>query len=234
MSARREASDPRRALLASVEAADVDKVRSLLEAGAHPLAEFKNKTPVIEAMFSGNEEVMRLFVERIRRIPGNTFLLNSIACNVFSRDQYSVAFAAELAADVDVDVPEFVGSSRHLWAAILTCDGASPHTNDPPIGARVPDRLAGKVRLAVELGWEPATAWDDGWLPHHGYLSEGFVEAAVACVEAGANPNEPMRRRGLESPETLAAWPAFQAALRAKKALDIPTEFTSTRVRHRP
>jgi hypothetical protein len=229
MSARREASDPRRALMSAIEAGDVAKVRCLLDAGVDPLLVFKDKIALFEAVETGNEELARLLIEKSRAstVPNLPFLLNNVACTIFGSDSYSVELAHEMSVDINIRGTGIEGDPHYLWALLLGPTLAGVIHRDA-------ERLAGKVRLAVGLGWQPGIAWVRGYLPHHAYLEAGFIEAALACVEAGANSDEPTRHNGLGDPRSLKNWPELQARLLAKKSLDEAPAFTATRLRQRP
>jgi hypothetical protein len=229
MSARREASDPRQALLSAIEARDVAKVRCLLEAGADPVLMFKGKIALFEAVNTGSEELLRLLIEKSRAstVPNLPLLLNTVACWIFASDSYSVELAHEMSVDINIRGTGIEGDPHCLWAQLLGPTLAGVIHRDA-------ERLAGKVRLAVGLGWQPGIAWASGHLPHHGYIEAGFIEAALACVEAGANSDEPTRHKGLGDPRSLKNWPEFQARLLANKSLDEAPVFTATRLRQRP
>jgi hypothetical protein len=229
MSARREASDPRQALLSAIEARDVAKVRCLLEAGADPVLMFKGKIALFEAVNTGSEELLRLLIEKSRAstVPNLPLLLNTVACWIFGSDSYSVEFAHEMSGDINIRETGIEMDPHYLWALLL-----GPFLNG--VCVRDAERTAGKVRLAVGLGWQPGIAWDRGYLPHHAYIEVGFIDAALACIEAGADSEEPTRLKGLRDPRTLKNWPEFQARLLAKKSLDEAPAFTATRLRQRP
>lgn len=230
MNARRKSLHPSAALLAAVEAGDVTTIRSLLGTGIYPAVAYKNKLPVIEAFCSGQEALARPFLEAIREFssPASTLNLNFLVSRVFADDRFSVSFAAEFASDMRPELNSEGLTAQGLWGALLEHGPETGHTGHP-IVPRDPATLAGKVRLAIRLGWRPEEAWHLGWLPHHSYVAAGFIEAAVMCVVAGfANPDEPLRREGLQPPEIFEAWPAFQAALRAHRSNEVPFPFPST------
>lgn len=234
MNARREALDPRRALVSAVMDRDVTKIRTLLSAGADPTAIFKDKNPVIEALYSGQETVVRPFIERYRRERSTTSANNlcGIACRVFEDDEFSSSFAAELLEDIK---PAYLWQEwtwSRVWGSLLAHErGYAPDML--PVVARKSEPLAGKVHLAIQHGWDPSEAWSAGWLPHHTYLALGHVEAALVCLEAGADIKTPMHRFGIGNPNTFVAWPELQAALRSKAALAQQPPCTKTRARQR-
>jgi len=217
--ARRKASHPAAVLFAAVKAGDEAKVRALLGAGVDPLVFYKSECVVEVATLSGQADLVRPFVEALRRetSPLSTCSLGCIALRAFMDDRFSVAFAAEMVGDAkpDINMPDV--NPREAWGALLEHCEAIDSSGQPPV-PRVPSRLAGKVRLAIEQGWQVERAWHGGWLPHHTYLDKGFVEAAVMCVvDGGADPDAPCFHEGIVSPENFDAWPAFQSALRAHR-----------------
>lgn len=230
MSTRRKASNTTADLIAAVKGGDVVEIRRLLDAGADPVAPYRKTCAALEAMLTNQEEVVRPFVESMRNIGGFVGAngLSSIAVRALAEDRFSVAFAAEMADDLDARLAFPGVDTQVMWNGLLSHGGQvaiDGHTTSP----RDPVRLAGKVRVAIQHGWRPDQAWHEGWLPHHEYIDKGFVDAAVACVMlGGANPYEPLRASGLQSPDVLLFWGAFEAALREQRANEVPASFSST------
>lgn len=235
-------SKNRRSIAMAVQAGEVDQVIKLLDAGHDPAAPARTvggseTTACAVALYSANEALVEPFVDALLRIPhAETWHLERMAWWIFKADYYSVALANKVSAHVG------------NWATALDHHGSDPMRWDDSwlyvreekngsytlLGGRRDSVLAGKVSLAVAQGWRPDQAWLDGWLPHHQYISKGWTEAALACVAGGADPDEPLRRRGTQSPEILDGWPAFQAALRAQRTQALPTSFSPiTRTRQR-
>lgn len=83
--------------------------------------------------------------------------------------------------------------------------------------------LVAKLRKAHAAGYWVAKDWVDGELPYHLLLKAGLVEAALACVELGTDPNEPVRKAGLvrlgEGPYPFVdqTWAAVMTRLEAKQ-----------------
>lgn len=237
MNARRQAVKPLVALMTAVQGRDATKIRELLEAGVDPLGTYKGICAADAALGSGKEALVRLFVEAFRRnpVPTSVHNLHITACRVIADDQYSASFAAEYVQDLRIEVFQAqlpCADMQRLWSALLLHGEANFAEYQP--GPRDAATLADKVRMAIELGWKPATAWTSGWLPHHTYLACGFIEAALICIDAGADPDMPLYDFGNRSPDQFSAWPAFQAALRAGRSTQTQTAFSShTRTRQR-
>ena len=155
MSARRRASHPSAVLLAAVEGGDVYKVRELLDRGVDPLLSYKNTCAAEAAMNSGNEEMIRPFVEAFRRDPcaSNLRNLHITTCRLFADDRFSASFAAEHAHDLRIEltgVREQGGDMHGVWGSLLL-HGEINFSEYKP-GRRDPGTLAAKVRVAIELG----------------------------------------------------------------------------------
>lgn len=219
----------RKALMSAVETGDVETVRRLLSTGLDPASKFKRRPAIEAAMESGQEALVQPFVEAFRQKSGSACELSAITCAVFIDDRFSAAFASTLVTHVGLNSEE----GRHVWDMLLS-HGLSDF--DQQFGQhkeRVDEVLAGKVALAVAKGWMPSEAWREGWLPHHEYLNQGLIEAALACVVGGANPDESMRRFGIESSDIFGhTWSLFQARLqareRAQRAAAVPPLSSST------
>jgi hypothetical protein len=222
----------RAALLAAVEAGDVGTIRGLLGAGLNPAAAFKTKTAYEVALDTGEEALVQPFIEAFRRDPGSDRHLGRIAWWVFEDDRFSASFAGSLVAYVTGGK----GGERALvyYAGLLLGHGITTGKRLVFHERRQDVVLAGKVALAIADGWLPGAAWVEGRLPHHQYLDKGLIEAALACVAGGANPDEPTREFGLRAPEEQfrRSWPDFQARLRAERAAHAsPTPSSTSRTR---
>ena len=102
MSAMSETTKQRAALLAAVGVGDVAKVRSLLDAGLNPAATFKAKTAFHEALTSGEEAMVRPFIEAFERDRLlNRDHLSAIAGRVFEDDRFSSSLAGALVSYVN-------------------------------------------------------------------------------------------------------------------------------------
>lgn len=235
MSARRKNARPAAMLLAAVEAGDVATVRTMLEAGVDPMGLHKEKCAAEVACFAGREAITKLFVEAFRKdpTPDNVRNLGVIAQRAFTDDKYSTSFAAELVGDMEFEVHHPHADPLVVWGALLEHCERIDMSGQPP-GPRDDARLAGKVRLAIKQGWQVDRAWQNGQLPHHTYIENGFIEAAMACVVAGgASPDAPIYHEGICTPEIFDAWPEFLAAVREQRVRELDVPLLATRTRQR-
>lgn len=185
----------RRALYhAAVTNQDATAVAALLGQGLSPEDTYRGRSIFDHAWKTpSSPEVLALLLGHRNVKVSMTWFWNTLA-----DDQFTVQHVEAVFALVPYDVNDAF-HRRHTARSLEASFG------------RQDQRLAEKIRFMCLKGWKPAEAWFDGKLPFHDYLEHDLIQAALACVEGGTDPHEPMRADGLGWPQDLPGWPEFEA-----------------------